>query len=149
MARSMLNTHKRIWIFLFLKRKIVANDIIVIRAPRTKRSHVISPLPMEPSVAFFTHRLYISKFSAPITLCVENSARGRNRVRVMATPARSNQRVCILSSRSSMRLLSVPATTLTLRTVAFDFQRSRSSFFVYNLTEPLQIPLTKLIALNH
>lgn len=96
MARSMLNTHKRIWIFLFLKRKIVANDIIVIRAPRTKRSHVISPLPMEPSVAFFTHRLYISKFSAPITLCVENSARGRNRVRVMATPARSNQRVCIL-----------------------------------------------------
>ena len=96
MARSMLNTHKRIWIFLFLKRKIVANDIIVIRAPRTKRSHVISPLPMEPSVAFFTHRLYISKFSAPITLCVERSARGRNRVSVIATPARSNQRVCIL-----------------------------------------------------
>ena len=96
MVRSMLNTHRRICSFLFLKRKIVANAIIVMRASRVKRSHVINPLPMEPSVAFFTHRLYISKFSAPITLCVERSARGRNRVRVMATPARSNQRVCIL-----------------------------------------------------
>ena len=52
---------------------------------------------MEPSLTFFTHRLYISKFSAPITLCVAKSARGWNRVSVMATPARSNQRVCILS----------------------------------------------------